>query len=63
MHIDVEIDVSTPEGQKLFDTAVRGRFSEVFDPVNAKFLRVHHGVPADHDGDAGRQGNAGQGGQ
>lgn len=42
--IDVEIDVSTPAGQKLFDTAVRGRFADVFDPANARLLRVHRGV-------------------
>jgi hypothetical protein len=42
--IDVEIDVSTPAGQKLFDTAVGGRFADVFDPANARLLRVHRGV-------------------
>ena len=42
--IDVEIDVSTPAGQKLFDTAARGQFAEVFDPANARLLRVHQGV-------------------
>ncbi|HKW02785.1 MAG TPA: hypothetical protein VJN96_23380, partial [Vicinamibacterales bacterium] len=42
--IDVEIDVSTPAGQKLFDTAVRGQFANVFDPANARLLRVHQGV-------------------
>ena len=42
--IDVEIDVSTPAGQKLFDTAARGQFADVFDPANARLLRVHQGV-------------------
>ena len=42
--IDVEIDVSTPAGQKLFETAARGRFTEVFDPANLGLLRVHRGV-------------------
>lgn len=42
--IDVEIDVSTPAGQKLFETAAAGRFADVFDPANARLLRVHQGV-------------------
>lgn len=42
--IDVEIDVSTPEGQILFNNAVHGQFRKLFDPSNLSRIHVNEGV-------------------
>lgn len=42
--IDVEIDVSTARGQNLFNAAVHGQFSTVFDNSNLSLLRINRGV-------------------
>ncbi|MEJ2009714.1 MAG: hypothetical protein P8Z30_16435 [Acidobacteriota bacterium] len=42
--IDVEIDVSTPEGQALFNNAAHGRFKAILDPSNLSLIRVNKGV-------------------
>jgi hypothetical protein len=41
--IDVEVDVSSPEGQKLFQFAAHGQFTGVFDRPNLRIVRVHQG--------------------
>lgn len=41
--IDVEVDVSTPQGQRLFQLAALGQFSGVFDRPNLNVVRVHRG--------------------
>jgi hypothetical protein len=42
--IDVEIDVSTDRGQRLFNSATHGQFSTVFDTANLSLLRIYQGV-------------------
>lgn len=42
--IDVEIDVSTARGQNLFNAAIHGQFSTVFDNSNLSLLRINRGV-------------------
>ncbi len=42
--IDIEIDVSTPQGRRLFTDAAHGQFAKVFDRPNLEVLRVHQGV-------------------
>ena len=42
--IDVEVDVSTPSGQRLFQLAALGQFTGLFDRPNVTSVRVHRGT-------------------
>ncbi len=42
--VDVEIDVATPQGQRLFQLAAFGQFGQLFDRPNLRVIRVRRGV-------------------
>jgi hypothetical protein len=42
--VDVEIDVATPQGQRLFQLAAYGQFGRLFDRPNLRLLRIRRGT-------------------